>query len=91
MAQANYEIRRKCPICGSVFQIRAIDAVYCSKQCSDVAYMEKPRAFDPRGQVSLTLRDKIRLTLCGQIRMTPENFAFSGGGALVLGIVLTDG
>ena len=40
--------------------------------------VEKPRAFDPRGQVSLTLRDKIRLTLCGQIRLTPENFAFSG-------------
>ena len=48
-------------------------------QIPHATYMlEKPRAFDPRGQVSLTLRDKIRLTLCGQIRMTPENFAFSG-------------
>ena len=37
MAQAKYEIRRKCPICGAVFQIRTIDSVYCSKQCSDVA------------------------------------------------------
>ena len=45
---------------------------------ADEDLMEKPRAFDPRGQVSLTLRDKIRLTLCGQIRMPPENFAFSG-------------
>ncbi len=41
MAQAKYEIRRKCPICGAVFQIRTIDAVYCSKQCSDVAYKRK--------------------------------------------------
>ena len=41
MAQANYEIRRKCPICGTVFQIRTIDSVYCSKQCSDIAYKRK--------------------------------------------------
>lgn len=41
MAQAKYEIRRKCPICGAVFQIRTIDSVYCSKQCSDVAYKRK--------------------------------------------------
>jgi len=38
MPKAKYEIRRKCPICGAVFQIRTIEAVYCSKQCSDVAY-----------------------------------------------------
>lgn len=41
MAQAKYEIRRKCPICGAVFQIRTIDATYCSKQCSDIAYKRK--------------------------------------------------
>lgn len=41
MALAKYEIRRKCPICGAVFQIRTIDAVYCSKQCSDVAQKRK--------------------------------------------------
>jgi excisionase family DNA binding protein len=41
MAQAKYEIRRKCPICGAVFQIRTIDSVYCSKQCSDVVYKRK--------------------------------------------------
>ena len=41
MGQAKYEICRKCPICGAVFQIRTIDAVYCSKQCSDVAYKRK--------------------------------------------------
>lgn len=41
MAQANYEIRRKCPICGAVFQIRTIDSVYCSKQCSGIAYKRK--------------------------------------------------
>ena len=41
MAQAKYEIRRRCPICGEVFQIRTIDAVYCSKQCSDIAYKRK--------------------------------------------------
>lgn len=41
MAQAKYEIRRECPICGAVFRIRTIDSVYCSKQCSDVAYKRK--------------------------------------------------
>lgn len=41
MAQAKYEIRRKCPVCGAVFQIRTIDSVYCSKHCSDVAYKRK--------------------------------------------------
>lgn len=41
MVKAKYEIRRKCPICGEVFQIRTIDAVYCSKQCSAVAYKRK--------------------------------------------------
>jgi endogenous inhibitor of DNA gyrase (YacG/DUF329 family) len=41
MAKAKYEMRRKCPICNSVFQIRSIDSVYCSKQCSDIAYKRK--------------------------------------------------
>ena len=41
MAQAKYEIRRRCPICGAIFQIRTIDATYCSKQCSDIAYKRK--------------------------------------------------
>lgn len=41
MAEAKFVIRRKCPICGSVFQIRTIDAIYCSKQCSDIAYKRK--------------------------------------------------
>ena len=41
MPKAKYEIRRKCPICGAVFQICTIEAVYCSKQCSDVAYKRK--------------------------------------------------
>ena len=33
--------------------------------------LEKPRAFDPRGQATLTLAGKICLTLCGKIRITP--------------------
>jgi len=33
--------------------------------------LEKPRAFDPRGQATVTPRGKIRLTLCGKIKMTP--------------------
>lgn len=41
MAKAKYEIRRRCPICGAVFQIRTIDAVYCCKKCSDIAYKRK--------------------------------------------------
>ena len=41
MAQAKYEIRRKCPICGAVFQIRTLDSVYYSKRCSNVAYKRK--------------------------------------------------
>ena len=45
MAKANYHIRRKCPICGIIFEIRTIDAVY----------LEKPNKFDPFGQKELTL------------------------------------
>ncbi len=41
MAESKYLIRRKCPICGSIFQIRTIDAIHCSKQCSDIAYKRK--------------------------------------------------
>lgn len=41
MAEAKYQIRRKCPICGTIFQIRTIDAVYCSHQCSAVAHKRK--------------------------------------------------
>ena len=33
--------------------------------------VEKPRAFDPRGQATVTPRGKIGLTLCGKIKMTP--------------------
>ena len=41
MAKANYHIRRKCPICGTIFEIRTIDAVYCSHNCSAVASKRK--------------------------------------------------
>lgn len=41
MGKVKYDIRRKCAICGTVFQTRTIDAVYCSKKCSDVAYKRK--------------------------------------------------
>ena len=40
--------------------------------------VEKPRVFDPRGRVSLTPSGKKPLTLCGEIRMTPEDLGFSG-------------
>lgn len=41
MAKAKYQIRRKCPICGAIFEIRTIDAVYCSHNCSAIAYNRK--------------------------------------------------
>ena len=41
MAKANYHILRKCPICGAIFEIRTIDAVYCSHNCSAVASKRK--------------------------------------------------
>jgi len=41
MAAAKFLIRRKCPICGCIFQIRSLDSVYCSHKCSNVAYKRK--------------------------------------------------
>lgn len=41
MAKAKFDILTKCPICGTVFQMRTIDAVYCCKKCSDTAYKRK--------------------------------------------------
>jgi len=41
-------------------------------------YVEKPREFDPRGQATMTPAGKNTLTLCGIIKMTPENDCFSG-------------
>ena len=40
--------------------------------------LEKPREFDPRGQATMTPAGKNSLTLCGKIKMTPENDCFSG-------------
>ena len=40
--------------------------------------LEKPSAFDPRGQATLTLTGKIRMTLCGKIKLTPECDCHSG-------------
>lgn len=41
MAGAKYQIRRKCPICGTIFEIRKIDSVYCSHNCSATAAKRK--------------------------------------------------
>ncbi len=41
MPAMKYEIRRKCPICGTVFRIKTIDSVYCSPACSKVACKRK--------------------------------------------------
>lgn len=41
MVKAKFDIRRKCPICNSVFVIRTIDSVYCSLRCSKIAYKRK--------------------------------------------------
>ena len=38
MVKAKFDIRRKCPICKSIFQIRTIDSIYCSLRCSKIAY-----------------------------------------------------
>ena len=40
--------------------------------------LEKPSAFDPRGQATLPLTGKIELTLCGKIKLTPECDCHSG-------------
>ena len=53
--------------------------------------MEKPRAFDPRGQATLTPEGKIWLTLCGKIKLTPEKQLLFRGFFVVLSIVLADG
>ena len=41
--------------------------------------LEKPRAFDPRGRVVLTPSGEIALTLCVEIKMTPEKQTFFRG------------
>ena len=43
-----------------------------------LSHVEKPREFDPRGQATMTPAGKNSLTLCGKIKMTPENDCFSG-------------
>ena len=43
-----------------------------------LAWMEKPREFDPRGQATMTPAGKNTLTPYGKIKMTPENDCFSG-------------
>ena len=53
--------------------------------------VEKPRAFDPRGQAKLTPEGKIRLTLSGKIKLTPEKQLLFRGFFVVLSIVLADG
>jgi len=42
------------------------------------AELEKPSAFAPRGQATLTLTGKIRMTLCGKLKLTPECDCHSG-------------
>ena len=42
-------------------------------------YVEKPRAFDPRGRVVLTPSGEIALTLRVEIKMTPEKQTFFRG------------
>ena len=41
MANLGIEIKRKCPICGTVFIIKTLDSVYCSPKCSKVANKRK--------------------------------------------------
>ena len=41
MANLGIEIKRKCPICGKVFIIKALGSFYCSPKCSKVANKRK--------------------------------------------------
>ena len=50
-----------------------------AKQIDIADFLEKPRAFDPRGRVALTPSGEISLTLCGEIKMTPEKQTFFRG------------
>lgn len=56
---------------GSSFFSLCLKAFPIRRKYSSTEYMEKPRAFDPRGQATVTPRGKIGLTLCGKIKMTP--------------------
>ena len=44
MPKANYQIARKCKICGSSFLAKNVDSMYCSKRCSNAAYRKKKKA-----------------------------------------------
>ena len=46
--------------------------------CYIWGHLEKPSAFAPRGQATLTLTGKMGLTLCGKIRLPPECGCHSG-------------
>lgn len=41
MQTMNYEIRRKCPVCGIIFRMKTINSVYCSPHCSKIAFKRK--------------------------------------------------
>lgn len=41
MAGAKYQIRRKCKVCGCVFEAKTIDSIYCSTKCSKIAWKRK--------------------------------------------------
>lgn len=57
MAKAKYQIRRKCPICGTIFEIRTIDAVYCSHNCSAIAYNRKKAQEEKEKMYDMVAKD----------------------------------
>ena len=41
MAKANFEVKRKCELCGKVFIAKTLESKYCSPQCSKRAWKRK--------------------------------------------------
>jgi len=41
MGKANFEIRRKCKICGNIFIAKTLESWYCSGKCSKIAWKRK--------------------------------------------------
>lgn len=41
MPAAKFQIKRKCPICGEEFLAKTIESVFCSPECSKIAWQSK--------------------------------------------------
>ena len=69
MAEAKYQIRRKCECCGATFLAKSLESRFCSKSCSNKAckQRQKEKQQADRWNTSALISNTCEIIACGYL------------------------